>query len=114
VCPGNKDTCNQARTSDDDGKLVLGLHDPQVPVRQQEGVFFGNLFVTPPQAYWATGADRTDNIVAARLCSGWRSDDVCPFLRVGAASTVCGQNKGTATVCNANGQQWANAITVFK
>ncbi|HEY6877215.1 MAG TPA: hypothetical protein VI299_04310 [Polyangiales bacterium] len=118
----------------DDG--VLGATHSK-DFRYQEAVFFGNIFDSPPKAYFAIGADFQGynwfgmNIggFANRLCNVtnlvWGVDQ-CPYLPVGDAnynmsdpfgstSKKCTMRNGVATACRDKSYRtWTNPITTYR
>jgi hypothetical protein len=61
----------------------------------QEAAFYGNLFVSPPQTFFAlgdgsvgfVGASGTVDTYKTRTCSGYSSSNPCPFKMVGSMNT---------------------------
>jgi hypothetical protein len=110
VCPNTEVTCNAERTTADDYTQTIGVHvDDRYPV--QEAVFFGNIFVSPPQLYWASSSEKTW-LIQSRTCGGW--GERCPFIRVGTIDTACPRSiGGTAQICYAGGATWTNVVTTY-
>jgi hypothetical protein len=103
--------------------------------RYQEGAFFGNLFVSPPQAYYCTGSDYAStgssytgsdqwvSPLSIRACSGYSAKNLaCPYVHLSVCNagtstpgTCAFDKKGTALSCTGSGSTvWGYPITSYR
>ena len=98
----------------------------------QEAAFYGNIFASPPRAYYCAGADFAGknfgavnvNQVDQRACSGWTaSGDKCPYTNAAftdplrLATGKCSFFDDAATECAPSGsptKSYDNVITTYR
>ena len=121
-------------------RFTLGLgHSDDFPY--QEAAFYGNLFTSPPEAYFCVGADYATvdasgtSFLEMRACEGYNSDDgSCPYVNTGLCNDLwalglsrasvpdgrcawTGLFDDTAASCLAPGapsKRWQYPITTFR
>jgi hypothetical protein len=79
---------------DQQAHIGWGL-SPSYP--NQEGSFFGNIFVSPPQMHFCNGRNFNSGVVPGRIGSG----SVVPFKNPWGASAMCDQYCTPADIPNA-------------
>ena len=97
-----------------DSPVVLGLgRSNKYPM--QEGAFFGNIFVSPPQAYYCNGYDWDRGPVAGRIGANTSGS---PYKNPFSGAGLCQNN---CSVVGYNGEAFANCagygnnvVTVFR
>jgi len=101
-----------------DSPSVLGLGRSNT-YPMQEGAFFGNIFISPPQAYYCNGFDWDRGPVSGRIganVSGSPYKD--PYSGAGLCKSNCatvGYNGEAYASCAANGVNFGNnVVTVFR
>jgi len=96
----------------------------------QEGAFFGNLFQSPPAAYFCKGAGQ-QNIAtmwyawdasdfSARMCVGGKSNKSCPYANTGDCTGMpwsphacTAASDGTMVSCKGGSTTWTRPITTY-